>query len=519
MPDEIYEVISQGARYWFLFLMVLIVWRSYRWLARDRKQRRKRLRLLPDAGYVGELVVLAGSAELPEGLALPVSGEGVLGSLRGDDVYVPVRGVQRKHLWYSFDEDYGLRVEPYGRHTVTVDGQTLRGRRSHAWLLHGSRLTVGESELRLRMFAGFEGAGVYRAPEAEEAELAIDTQAAVTPAAPQTTTFTPQQLALLQQMQQMQQMQWMAAWQAAQAQNGIPAGMGTMPVTPGAPFGASAAAGGVAAQPNVTPMGQPAISSGPEAAVLSTAEGDFLAPGKTAAQGSILASVGATGDAESATGDAQSPMRTSDGVSARKKRANPLPPLDPAEDTESGAPLEHQAPDADTAGNATLYPTETRIQPTQTPDELWSRMHNRTNDAVFRSSPEDAPGFAVSGSDATFAPPGDNATFAPMVTFYPPEMDEGALFAAEPQDDPLTAYVADTDAADGEWPRVPYPQSDAHFTDSGYTYPEYVEPGEDAPYEYADEDEAPRSLYVEPDEAAQAKRLLWDRYLKGGRRK
>ena len=37
--------------------------------------------------------------------------------------------------------------------------------------------------------------------------------------------------------------------------------------------------------------------------------------------------------------------------------------------------------------------------------------------------------------------------------------------------------------------------------------------------EYADEDEAPRSLYVEPDEAAQAKRLLWDRYLKGGRRK
>ena len=58
--------------------------------------------------------------------------------------------------------------------------------------------------------------------------------------------------------------------------------------------------------------------------------------------------------------------------------------------------------------------------------------------------------------------------------------------------------------------------SDARFVSSGYTYPEYVEP--DMSYEYADEDEAPRSLYVEPDEAEKAKRLLWDKYLKGGRR-
>ena len=51
---------------------------------------------------------------------------------------------------------------------------------------------------------------------------------------------------------------------------------------------------------------------------------------------------------------------------------------------------------------------------------------------------------------------------------------------------------------------------------SGNPYPEHVAP--DVPYEYADEDEAPRNLYVEPDEAEKAKRLLWDRYLKGGGR-
>ena len=43
MPDNIYEVVSQAARYWFLFLMALIAWRSYRWLRRDRRQQKKRL--------------------------------------------------------------------------------------------------------------------------------------------------------------------------------------------------------------------------------------------------------------------------------------------------------------------------------------------------------------------------------------------------------------------------------------------------------------------------------------------
>ena len=67
MPTEVYEIIAQGARYWFLFLMALIVWRSFRWYRKDRRQYKKRLRLLPDAGYVGELVTIRGNAQLPIG--------------------------------------------------------------------------------------------------------------------------------------------------------------------------------------------------------------------------------------------------------------------------------------------------------------------------------------------------------------------------------------------------------------------------------------------------------------------
>ena len=87
MPTAVYEIVAQGARYWFLFLMALIVWRSFRWYRKDRRQYKKRLRLLPDAGYVGELVTIRGNDQLPTGTILPVPWEGIIGSGRGCDIF------------------------------------------------------------------------------------------------------------------------------------------------------------------------------------------------------------------------------------------------------------------------------------------------------------------------------------------------------------------------------------------------------------------------------------------------
>ncbi len=360
MPDNVYEVVSQAARYWFLFLMALIVWRSFRWLRRDRRQRRKRLRLLPDAGYVGEFVVLKGNDELPEGLALPVSGEGILGCLRSDDVYVPVRGVTKKHLWFSFDEDDGLTVEPYGGRTAEVDGETFTGRRRHAYLTHGSRLTVGEAELQLRLFAGFEGAGVRYAPVTEEEPIPETGEPAAPPPTAAPTAFTAEQMAVIRRMQ------WDAALQAMNA---------------------------VRAQEPIMVRREPALDEEDEEPLPEedVPEEDWEAD-------------------EPGSGLPPEPPRAS-----RRLRRSPLPPLPPIAAAAAGEPGASRR--ADARGPA----------------------------------PEEA------GED-----------LAPGVTFYPPEPDE------EPQ---------------------PYD-----------------------PYDAADEDEAPRSLYVEPDEAEKAKRLLWDRYLKGGRR-
>lgn len=570
MPDEIFELVSQGARYWFLFLMVLIVWRSYRWLARDRRQRKKRLRLLPDAGYVGELVVLRGNEELETGLALPVSGEGVLGSVRGDDVYVPVRGVRRKHLWFTFDEDQGLCMEPYGRQRIEVDGRTYTGRRARAFLAHGSRLTVGEAELRLRLFAGYEFAGARGAPEAVPAQTPVEAN----PAAQ--TVFTPEQLAAFQQMQA-------AAWQTALVQNGQTAPFPGNPLQPGL---APAQQAGVPAAATPIPQGADAaqIRDGSGAALpaavpatLSTERGDFTLPPRMGADRAILPPEAAEeNEAEPVYGDAREPFGeeepesiygaepepdygaetepayrapspaeqreplSADGATARRRRVrpNPLPPLDEAGATPAD-PYQGAATGwggtADGGGWAQADPQR------ETADALWERAHAAERAPTLRRVPDeaDAP-WAASG-----APVPGGETFAPRVTFYPPVPENDAdayasLYEAEEEPDrragsgagprgpePVTpgtyaeydgAMPEGTEEPAGNWPYAAYPQSEARFADGGYTYPEYIEPGADEPYEYADEDEAPRCLYVDPDEAARAKQMLWDRYLKGGRR-
>jgi hypothetical protein len=535
MPNEVYEVVAQAARYWFLFLMVLIVWRSWRWLGRDRKQRRKRLRLLPDAGYVGELVVQTGNAELPAGVALPVAREGVLGSVRGADVYAPVGGIAKKHLWFEYDEENGLYVEPYGHHSADADGQPLLGWHTHAYLVHGSRLTVGDAVLRLRMFAGFEHAGVTGAnslpfdgegpaqavmPTPEQA-AALQAQAwaawmAAQGIAPEQIAAmqlgarpaTPAQIAALAQAYAAAQAtqgnpaaqagaltpaQWQAfaaaqgnpaaqagaltpaQWQAFAAAQGNPAAQAGA-LTPAQWQAFAAAQGNPAAQAGeFTPaqwqafaaaQGNPAAQAQGNPAtqqVLTTPTGAFVPPPRVlyAKPAPILSAEDVPPEDTDAAFETPPPPRRYRGV--------PLPPLSEADETAAWAAGEPPAHAAAATDDAAPYDAAEGAQ------------------ANAHTVPWPAP-----ETYATFAPQNaqPDATFAPRVTFYPPLMDDQPGAPVE-----------------GGWPSADEPPH-------GATAP--MAP--DEPYEYADEDEAPRSLYVEPDEAERAKRLLWDRYLKGGNR-
>ena len=172
MPAQAYEIVALGARYWFAFLGVVIVWRSFIWLRKDARQRRKRLKKLPDAGLVGELVVLAGSDTLPPGTVIPLPREGTLGSLRSCDVSVPCPGVLSRHGDFRFEDGVGLVITPAPNLSIVVDGQEPAPEQREWVMHHGSRLAVGDALLRLRLFMGLETArsAVFR-QEPDDAEL------------------------------------------------------------------------------------------------------------------------------------------------------------------------------------------------------------------------------------------------------------------------------------------------------------------------------------------------------------
>jgi hypothetical protein len=158
VPTQAYEIVALGARYWFAFLGVVIVWRSYMWLRKDAKIRRKRLRQLPDAGLVGELVVLAGSDALPPGTVIPLPREGTLGSLRSCDVSIPCPGVANRHGDFRFENGVGLIVTPAPQLSIVVDGQEPAPDQREWVMHHGSRLVIGDALLRMRLFMGLETA-------------------------------------------------------------------------------------------------------------------------------------------------------------------------------------------------------------------------------------------------------------------------------------------------------------------------------------------------------------------------
>ena len=151
-----YQILSKLMSYVFTLLGVIIVLRAFTWLRKDRQATHKRLKALPDAGFIGVLTVLQGSSELPEGTALPVPWEGVLGFVRGCDVVVPVDQVVARHLDFSFREGHGLYVYPRRGCPVHVDEVPVESHQQSREqpMLHGSVLRVGDAVLQLGVFAG-----------------------------------------------------------------------------------------------------------------------------------------------------------------------------------------------------------------------------------------------------------------------------------------------------------------------------------------------------------------------------
>ena len=159
MSAEAYELLSMLMRYVFVGIGALIVWRSYRWLRRDARAYQREMRSLPDAGLVGEIV------NLTTGASQPLPREGTIGSSRECDIRVKDSAVKRRHARFEFEEGKGLKIIPEHRSPMLLSGVEMNG---PGYALHGTQLQIGNTMLRVRLFAGLKvpQPAAYPAPDA-----------------------------------------------------------------------------------------------------------------------------------------------------------------------------------------------------------------------------------------------------------------------------------------------------------------------------------------------------------------
>ena len=144
MFAETYELISQGFRYWFVFLGIAIVLRSYRWALQDHRRLKRILKTLPDAGLIGEVVNLA------TGESQPLPREGMIGSSKSCDIYFS--GIRKFELEFVYVDGRGVSIIPSHHHHQILLQNSLLGKTGY--VLHGSRLNLPGYSLRFRLFAG-----------------------------------------------------------------------------------------------------------------------------------------------------------------------------------------------------------------------------------------------------------------------------------------------------------------------------------------------------------------------------
>ena len=145
-----YDLIAYIARYGFCALMLVILWRAVHWIRYEASVKATQKSMLPDAGFIGEWVVLYGDDKIEDGTILNAPGDGFLGSGRSCDVRIPVKGVKKRAARFYFRRD-GLHLLPVGGAEVVVDGRPVQ---QEAVLRHGAVLSVEGVVLQFRLFAG-----------------------------------------------------------------------------------------------------------------------------------------------------------------------------------------------------------------------------------------------------------------------------------------------------------------------------------------------------------------------------
>jgi len=170
MEKSMYELIAYVTRYGFCVLMLVILWRAIHWIRYEASVKAIEKRMLPDAGFIGEWVVLYGADKMEEGTVLNAPGDGFLGSGRTCDVRILVKGLPKRVARFYFRRD-GLHLLPHGGGEIIVDGRPVY---QEAVLRHGAILSIEGISLQFRLFAGILLTGEATVAPPAEAEEGLE---------------------------------------------------------------------------------------------------------------------------------------------------------------------------------------------------------------------------------------------------------------------------------------------------------------------------------------------------------
>lgn len=131
-----------------ILLIVLLALRKY---ASDRALWRRVRRELPQAGAVGQLVVLGGGRRLSAGEEIPVPYEGTMGASHSCDVCIPARKVHMRSAFFWMEND-GLHMVALHRDGFLADDVPVEPG-DEAVLRDGAVLRVGEARLSLSLYS------------------------------------------------------------------------------------------------------------------------------------------------------------------------------------------------------------------------------------------------------------------------------------------------------------------------------------------------------------------------------
>ena len=145
MNSDLYALIALAARYWFVALIVILLFRGWRMTVADNRRAKLLREWMGQTGCVGELILSPGSRRR---VSYPIPREGVMGSGRAADVRIRSRELMRAHAHFELREG-GLLIRPLGKAELSVGGG-FSG--ESVFLRDGDVLTIGRLQLMLVLF-------------------------------------------------------------------------------------------------------------------------------------------------------------------------------------------------------------------------------------------------------------------------------------------------------------------------------------------------------------------------------